>query len=135
MKEKANKTATILRQKAEEILKNKDHITGNTPSELDILKLVHELDVHQVELEMQNEELLLAKKKAESDAEKYQDLYDFAPSGYFTLSKEGVIIAVNLRGAELLSRERIFLIESYFSHFISDETRPTFNLLRSAPSH
>ncbi len=128
MKDQSNKTAAFLRQNAEELLKNKVNITGNAPSELDIIKLVHELDVHQIELEMQNEELLLAKKKAEFDVEKYQELYDFAPSGYFTLSKEGVIIAVNLRGAELLSRERVFLIKVYLSHFISDETRPNFNL-------
>jgi PAS domain S-box-containing protein len=128
MEDKSKQKAAILRQKAEELLKNEAAITGNAPSELDILKLVHELDLHQVELEMQNEELLLATKKAQSDAEKYQELYDFAPSGYFTLSKEGLIIEVNLRGAELLSRERIFLIKSNFSHFISDETRPTFNL-------
>jgi hypothetical protein len=55
------------------------------PSEVTTLKLIHELEVHQIELEMQNEELLLAKEQAEQAIK----LYDYAPSGYFTLSQDG----------------------------------------------
>ena len=79
----------ILRQKAEEILKNKPQIVDILSLEGETLKLIHELDVHQIELEMQNEELKLVKEQMEIAAEKYIDLYDFAPSGYFTLSKNG----------------------------------------------
>jgi len=57
---------------------------------------------------MQNEELLLAKKQAEINAEKYINLYDFAPSAYFTFSKDGEIMELNYRGAKLLGKERSF---------------------------
>jgi PAS domain S-box-containing protein len=121
--------ATLLRQMAEELLKKRTFSReDNSLSEAEIIKFMHELDVHQIELEMQNDELVLANEKAIIAAKKYQDLYDFAPSGYFTLSKEGVINDVNLRGTELLSRKRGVLIKNYLSHFISDETRQTFNL-------
>ena len=53
-----------------------------------MLKLIHELEVHQIELEMQNEELVIAKEKAEIAEEKYTELYDFAPSGYLSLTKK-----------------------------------------------
>jgi PAS domain S-box-containing protein len=136
MKDKARKRAAILRQMAEDLLKNKTFSKRDDPSfEFDILKLIHELEVQQIELEIQNEELLkandellLANSKAATAAKKYQDLYDFAPSGYFTLSKEGVISEVNLKGAQLLGTEPSLLIKSYLGHFISDEMRPTFYL-------
>jgi PAS domain S-box-containing protein len=129
MKDKSNASPSdILRQKAEDLLSKKAIDTDKRYSDIEILKLVHELDVHQVELEMQNEELLIAKRNAEADAEKYTILYDFAPSGYFTLSKIGEILEVNLRGASLLGKERSFLIDRRFALFISDETRPKFNL-------
>ncbi|MCI4442125.1 MAG: PAS domain S-box protein, partial [Lentimicrobium sp.] len=129
MKDKANSSqANILRQKAEEQLKNKSIPTDKNISDIETLKLIHELDVHQVELEMQNEELLTAKIKAETDAEKYTNLYDFAPSGYFTLSKEGEIMELNFRGATLLGKERSFLLNKRFEIFVSDKTRPKFNL-------
>jgi PAS domain S-box-containing protein len=127
-----NKTTTsekdILRQKAEEFLKNKSVIVEKNAPDIDIIRLVHELEVHQIELEMQNEELHLAKIKAEAEAEKYTNLYDFAPSGYFTLSKKGEIMELNFRGANLLGKERSLLLKKRFGLFVSDETRPTFNL-------
>ncbi|MCK7504513.1 MAG: hypothetical protein MZV70_10800 [Desulfobacterales bacterium] len=54
-------------------------------------QLLHELQVHQIELEMQNEELLQARAEIEASLEKYSDLYDFAPAGYYTLTDEGII--------------------------------------------
>jgi len=136
MKDRAIKKSAILRQMADDLLKNKTFSIGdNSPSEFDILTLIHELDEQQIELEMQNDELLLAKDKllvanniAVAAAKKYQDLYDFAPSGYFTVSKEGIINELNLRGAELLTTEHRLLIKSHLGHFISNETRPTFYL-------
>ena len=75
MENSDNKSAAaILRQKAEDSLKKKPSKSGSQLSEGDALKLIQELQVHQIELELQNEELLLAK---------YTELYDFAPSGYF----------------------------------------------------
>ena len=87
--------AELLRQKAEEKLKLRRDIaykvSTNSTTEPDMLKLIHELEVHQIELEMQNEELLIAKEKAELAEEKYTELYDFAPSGYIALSQKGEI--------------------------------------------
>ena len=113
------------RQKAEESMNNKKSSFDN--SESDYLKLVHELEVHQIELKIKNEELLLAKEKAEIAAKKYTDLYDFAPSGYFTLSKDGKILGLNIRGSKMLGKERSLLINSLFGFFVTDETKPIFN--------
>jgi len=66
------------------------------------VKLIHELEAYQIKLEMQNEELALAKERAERAEEKYTELYDFAPSGYFTLTLQGIIVEMNLRGAQML---------------------------------
>jgi PAS domain-containing protein len=94
----------------------------------DLIRLVHELEVHQIELEMQNEELLLAKAQADSATKKNTELYDFLPSGYFTLNREGDVIAINRAGAELLGKNRFKLINSRFGFFASDDTKPIFNL-------
>ncbi len=83
-------------------------------------RLVHELEVHQIELEMQNEELRRAREELEVSRNRYAELYDFAPVGYFTFCAEGVIEEVNLTGALLLGRERNTLLKSDFSTFIAD---------------
>jgi PAS domain S-box-containing protein len=115
-----------LRKKAEEQLKSKQTKTSLTFSETDMLKLIHELEVHQIELEMQNEELVLAKEKAELAEEKYTELYDFAPSGYFTLSRQGKILGMNLRSAQMIGKERSFLINSQLEFCIKEDSRGIF---------
>src|SRR5665648_437923 len=75
---------------------NKSFKKDTQPTEADILKLVHELEVHQIELEIQNQELKAARSVAQDVTDRYTDLYDFAPLGYFTLSKEGKIIGTNI---------------------------------------
>ncbi|MBG6111025.1 PAS domain S-box-containing protein [Flavobacterium sp. CG_9.10] len=124
-----SKIIAILREKAEELQANKiqEKAVGKL-SEAMTLKLIHELEVHQIELEMQNEELLLAKEQAEIANGKYTELYDFAPSGYFTLSNEGKIIDVNLAGSHMLLRERSKIISGMFGFFISNDTKTIFNL-------
>jgi hypothetical protein len=92
-----------------------------------MLKLIHELEVHQIELELQNEELLLAKSTALDASHKYSELYDFAPSGYFTISKESKIIDLNLCGAQMLGKERSRLKNALLRFFISVETKPIYN--------
>ncbi|MCX6160468.1 MAG: ATP-binding protein, partial [Ignavibacteriae bacterium] len=119
--------AEILRQKAEELLKKKPLKSALQLSETDKLRIIHELEVHQIELELQNEKLLLAKEQSEIAREKYAELYDFAPSGYFTLSQEGEIIELNLSGAKILGKERSRLIKSRFGLYVSDDTRRVFN--------
>ena len=96
----------LLRQKAEALLKNKPSKHDSQLSEVESLRLIHELEVHQVELEMQNEELQRARAIAEVANDKYIRLYDFAPSGYFTLSVKGEIIELNLTGAKMLGKDR-----------------------------
>jgi PAS domain S-box-containing protein len=124
MKKNVNASdAESLRQKAEEQLKKKEVKTVSKLSESDALKLVHELEVHQIELEMQNEELIAAISVAQ-DAIK---LYDFAPTGYFTISKDGEIVRLNLNGAQLLGKERGYLVNARFGFFVSDDTKPIFN--------
>ena len=70
--------------------------------ESDFKKLLHELQVHQIELEMQNEELIKANETAETALRKYTMLYDFAPMGYFTLEEDGTICDLNFTAAEML---------------------------------
>lgn len=120
---------SALRQKAENSLKNKSFEAGPQLSKGDALKLIHELQVYQEELRMQNEELALAKKQAvDNAASKYAQLYDFAPSGYFTLNRKGEIIMLNLNGALILGKERSLLLNTIFSFYVSSETKPIFNL-------
>jgi PAS domain S-box-containing protein len=116
-----------LRVKAEELLKKKSDKTISVHSDIDLLRLVHELQVHQIELELQNEELVLAKEVADIAFLKYTELYDFAPSGYLTLSREGKIIEINLQGAMLLGKERQSLMNRMFILFLSDDSKPVFN--------
>src|ERR1035437_7299163 len=87
----------ILRQRAEKILGKSSPGHDSDFSEFETLKLIHELEVHQIELELQNEELQIAREhEAELATGKYVELYDFAPTGYFTLSKKGVILELTL---------------------------------------
>ena len=99
-----------------------------SPSEADTLKLIHELQVHQIELELQNEDLILAKSSAVENADKYARLYDFAPSGYFALLRDGEIIELNLSGAKMLGKDRQSLKNKRFGLYISDDTKPIFNV-------
>ena len=126
---KSNKPeAVVLRQKAERLLKNRTHGKVSQISEADALKLIQELEVHQIELELQNEELMLAKEQvAKAADEKYVELYDFAPSGYITISKDGKIIEINLYGSQMLGEVRSNIIGRKFGLFVSDNTKPIFN--------
>lgn len=113
----------ILRQKAEELAEKRSQKNESQLSEADIQKLIHELEVHQVELELQNEELGLALSAAR-DAIK---LYDFEPSGYFTLSGEGEILKLNLAASQMLGQARSSLLNTNLGFFVSNDTKPIFN--------
>jgi PAS domain S-box-containing protein len=119
--------AKILRLKAEEFLEKRNSGSGRELSEGDALKLIHELEVQQVELDMQYDELVYARAEAHQMAEKFSELYEFAPLGYFALSKEGRIIESNLYGAKMLGKERSNLKNSQFAFFISNDTKQIFN--------
>jgi len=77
---------------------------------------------------MQNEELRMAQKELEESRDRYSDLYDFAPVGYFSFDKNGLILEVNLTGAKKLGVERNFLIKKPFSLFISLDSKDVFYL-------
>ncbi|MCG6191280.1 hypothetical protein [Maribellus maritimus] len=96
-----------LRQKAEILLNKMDERTDSFSFEADKLKLIHELKVHQIELEIQNEELKLAVEKEEIAKKKYIELYDFAPSGHLTLTNKGKIIDLNISAENLLKKTNI----------------------------
>jgi PAS domain-containing protein len=119
--------AQILRKKAEELLKANQNKRDKPSMEADVKKLMHELQVHQIELEMQNEELREANATAETALKKYTLLYDFAPMGYYTLNSEGSICELNFTGAEMLGDKRFSLVNSNFKLFISEESLPVFN--------
>jgi PAS domain S-box-containing protein len=99
-----------------------------SPDEL--LRIQHELRVHQIELEMQNEELLEARAEIEAGLGRYTDLYDFAPSGYFNLDPNSVIHMANLAGAHLAGRPRAELVGLRFGLLLDISCREAFaNLL------
>jgi PAS domain-containing protein len=117
----------LLRLKAEEKLKAKKKKTAIRILESDTKKLLHELQVHQIELEMQNEELQEAYDTAEKALRKYTMLYDFAPMGYFTLESDGSISDLNFTGADLLGEKRFTLVNHNFKLFIARESQKVFN--------
>jgi PAS domain-containing protein len=117
----------LLRLKAEEKLKKQSRKAGTKVLESDTKKLLHELQVHQIELEMQNEELRQANERAEEVLRKYTMLYDFAPMGYFTLDSDGSIVELNFTGAEMLGDKRFSLINSNFKLFVAEVSNSVFN--------
>jgi len=120
-----------LRRRAEGCLseqrKSRKSETGNQSTADDTARLTHELQVHQVELEMQNEELRQAHAQVEMLLAQYTNLYDFAPAGYLTLDRDGAIRQVNLAGARLLGVERSRLVNRRFGLFVAEGDRRTFS--------
>jgi PAS domain S-box-containing protein len=119
-----------LRSQAEDLLRNgRDTLIGsNANDSRDKLSLIHELQVHQIELEMQNESLRHAQLEAEDALTKYSDLYNFAPIGLFTLDMQGAIVEVNPAGAELLGQGERNLLHRNFRLFVAPEDRLSFNV-------
>jgi len=106
---------STLRQRAEAMaLENAAH----APEDLEPQLAMHELRVHQIELEMQNEELRRVQEELEVSRARYFDLYDMAPVGYLTLSEQGLILEANLTAAKLLGVARGALVKLPLSRFI-----------------
>lgn len=97
-------------------------------SAADTHRLLHELQVHQIELEMQNEELRRAQDKMEAGLEKYAELYDFAPVGYLTVNTQGAILEANLTVASLLGIPRAPLMKQRLRTLVALADRPIFDL-------
>ena len=114
-----------LRKRAEESLKSE-------PDRLDDIRLdeanslIHELRVHQIELEMQNEELQRVQNDLEVSRSRYADLYDFTPVGYLTLNKHGQIVDLNLTAAKQLGIERGRLVNKHFQFFVFQPDKKEF---------
>ena len=118
-----------LRKRAEEALQGQQDDDRELSQE-EMQNLIHELRVHQIELEMQNEELRRAQLEIEASRNRYSDLYDFAPVGYITVSEKGLILEANLTICSMLGVDRNFLIKKPFSRYITNETQDTFFLHR-----
>jgi PAS domain S-box-containing protein len=110
-----------LRNKAEEVLEDKKG--SRTKIALEIDELIHELEVHQIELEMQNEELISTQIELEDSRRDYLELYDFSPVGYFTLDENGIIKIVNLTGSDILGKPRKFLHNTAFILYVAPDYR------------
>ena len=93
-----------------------EHYAQHSPE-----KLLHELLVHKVELELQNEELRLAYASMQEMRDRYMDLYEFAPVGYLTINPKGQIAEINLTGADLLGQDRQHMLNSNFANLVANE--------------
>ena len=122
-----SKEKRVLRRKAEKMLAGRAKgVPG--PSADDREKLLHELGVHQVELEMQNDELRRAQLEIETSRTRYVDLYDYAPVGYLTFDARGLVVEMNLTAAGLLGTERSRIVNRPFAGFVHPDFNDTFYL-------
>ena len=97
------------------------------PPKLSAESLLHELQVHQLELEMQNEQLRQAQAELEASRDSYLSLYDFAPLGYITLSDSGLIAEINLTGAALLGDDRQKLLHRRFASYVVSKDKDAWH--------
>jgi len=114
-----------LRRRAEDTLANRSDAIEDLPLG-DSKALLHEVLVHQTELEMQNEELLRTQSDLHASRDKYLELYDFAPVGFLTLDRNGLIVQANLTAAHLLGAERENLIKRRLSAFVSPDSQDSY---------
>ncbi|MEI8386114.1 MAG: PAS domain S-box protein, partial [Verrucomicrobiota bacterium] len=121
--------AASLRERAEKHFREQEELSPEKPDSLSpesMRTILHELRVHQIELEMQNDELLAAQADLDASRERYFDLYDLAPAGYCTLSEQGLILEANLTAATLLDMNRGALVNQPVTRFIHKEDQDTF---------
>ncbi|MCK9389825.1 MAG: ATP-binding protein [Sulfuritalea sp.] len=115
------KETAALRDAAEARLKAEPITAPASGADIDLLRLVHELQVREIELEMQNNELRQSRAEREAALARYTELYDFAPVGYLTLTADSLIEEINLTGAKLLGVERGNLMQKRFASFVVSE--------------
>jgi PAS domain-containing protein len=119
--------AQKLRMKAEDLLKKKQEKKEKLLNEADAKKLLHELQVHQIELEMQNDELRMANETVEQALKKYIILYDLAPMGFLTLDSDGRICDLNFTAANMLDDKRFHLENDNFNLYIFKDSKQVFD--------
>lgn len=119
-----------LRSKTEEKLRQRSLTDPVLPSTReDMIRLIHDLSVHQLELELQQEELIESREKLEQSLNRYTELYDFSPVGYLTISRDSKILEGNLTAAKMLCENRSWLVNKYFINFITLNDRAVFTEL------
>jgi PAS domain S-box-containing protein len=123
------KDKTTLKKQAQEFMSKNPSAIKNIPP-VDIRQLIEDLQVHQIELEMQNEELRRLQQNLEKARDKYSDLYDFSPVSYFTMNEKGIILEANLTAAAMVGVARGLLIDRSFSDFIVRDDQDVFYIHR-----
>ena len=116
---------TTLKNQAQEFLSKNPSALKDIPT-MDIRQLIEDLQIHQLELEMQNEELRRLQEDLEKERDRYSDLYDFSPVGYFSMNEKGIILEANLTAASMVGVERKFLTGRPFSDFIVRDDQDIF---------
>jgi len=124
------KDKTILKKQAQEFINKNPSVIEKIPP-MDTRQLIEDLQVHQVELEMQNEELRRLQQNLEIARDKYSDLYDFSPVSYFSINERGIILEANLTAAAMVGVARGLLIDRPFSDFIVSDDQDVFYLHRT----
>jgi diguanylate cyclase (GGDEF)-like protein/PAS domain S-box-containing protein len=125
-------SSTSLRQKAEAQLDKQARSNKIISSEVDATGMQHELQVNQIELAMQNQELQHARIAEKKSSQRYIELFDFAPIGYFVLNSSGIIHQLNLQAANLLSIERSKVVGQKFSNYITAQHQNIFQKFLAA---
>ena len=121
----SKKAYARLRQRAETILKETENKRAET-TDPDLLETLHELEVHQVELDLQNETLRRIAKNLEAARDEYFAFYEFAPVGFVTLDKTGIIEKANAAAAHLLQQPQRYLVGQTFSNRVYPEDLPAY---------
>jgi PAS domain S-box-containing protein len=116
----------VPKEKNKSFLRKKIQPRGKTIREEETLKLINELENQRLKLELQNRELRLTAERAQMALKKLTTLYDFAPMGYFTLTRYGFILDVNLSGAKLIGMKRREIKDRNFNFFVSPDTFGAF---------
>ena len=113
-----------LRKMAEGLIK--EHEVDDSLSRMNMIELIEELRIHQAELEIQNQELRDAQEEISRLHREYEDLYEFAPSGYLVVGTKGNIVRCNLTGSTFLSAQRSLLSKLNFSNFLAPESQDIY---------
>jgi PAS domain S-box-containing protein len=132
-----DKFKSSLRERAEKLLKvpiapsPKEHLISSE----DLHRLIHELEVHAVELEIQNAELKETRDELEVSRQRYYDLFDVAPVGYFSLDPKGTVVEVNQAGLHLLGQERERIVRMPFTTFVAERDLQPFIIMLQRLRH
>jgi PAS domain S-box-containing protein len=113
-----------LRKRAEDALAAKPR--SKPKATVDARKLVHELQVHQIELEMQNEELKNSRVELEASHKRFSDLYDYSPIGYVTIDDNGIVLEANITFARLLGCDKESILQKAFYSLVFSEDSAFF---------